>query len=90
MNFNITMINMPNKINNGQLFKELPSIKKHMTALELKTTLAEQYQAMDPRSSVNLKQSKYKEDSSGYIITNLLKTEKEKEVSLQMGNKINS
>lgn len=82
MDFNITMINMPNKIKNGELFKELESIKKHMTVLELKNTLAEQYQAMDPRSSVNLKKSKYKKDYSRYIIIKPLKTEKEKEVSL--------
>lgn len=86
MDFNITMINMPNKIKNGELLKELESIKKHMTVLELKNTLAEQYQAIDPRSSVNLKQSKYNEDYSRYIIIKRLKTEKEKEVSLQMGN----
>lgn len=86
MDFNITMINMPNKIKNGELLKELESIKKHMTVLELKNTLAEQYQAIDLRSSVNLKQSKYNEDYSRYIIIKRLKTEKEKEVSLQMGN----
>ena len=41
MDFKITMVNMPNELKNGDFFRELESIRKHVTVLGLRNTSAE-------------------------------------------------